>query len=244
MTPADLVQEALRHWSDSTLIRPLDGGYRNTVLLIEQAGVLRVVKSTRRSEAAVRWAARAMQSASKAGFVVPHFVPSRAGNLVENGVTVETYLEGDPVEQADLKDMLLAIKVFHAETQSFAQRPGFASSVELLMDSSGGDIDLGKMPAELVEICRAAWLVLENKPRSVVHGDLNPGNVLRMPDGRFALLDWDEARFDASLFDTLTLIEDTPEEFKRALLAWEVAVCWQVEPNHAREQAEKLLESR
>jgi len=98
------------------------------------------------------------------------------------------------------------------------------------------------MPIELVETCRAAWRVLEGKPRSVVHGDLNPSNVLRTSNGRFALLDWDEARFDVSLFDTLALFDDVPEKFRRTLLAWEVAVCWQVEPEHARVQAERLLE--
>ena len=246
MVSPDLVplrQEALKHWSDSVVIRPLEGGYRNTVLLIEQAGVLRVAKSTRRSEAAVRWAARAMQAASSAGFVVPHFIPSRAGNLVENGVTVEAYLRGDSVEQADLEDMLPLLKAFHEATRSFPQRPGFASAVDLLVETRGGDVDLSQMPNELVETCREAWQVLQGEPQSVVHGDLNPSNVLRMSDGRFALLDWDEARFDASLFDTLALSETISQKFERELfLAWEVAICWQIEPEYAREQAEKLLE--
>ena len=236
------MQDALKHWSDSTVVEPLEGGYRNTVLLIEQAGVLRVAKSTRRSEAAVRWVARAMQAAEKAGFVVPHFVPSSAGTLVEGGVTVEMYLEGNSVEQSEMKDMLPLLQTFHEATRTFPQRPGFASAVELLEQRSGGDVDLSQMPAELVETCRTAWQVMKNEPQSVVHGDLNPNNLLRMPDGRFALLDWDEARKDASLFDTLMLSETVPDKFKRALLAWEVTVCWQVEPEHARAQA-RLLES-
>ena len=243
MTPPDSVQDALKHWSDSAVIKPLHGGYRNTVLLVEQAGTLRVAKSTRRSEAAVRWAARAMQAAEKAGFVVPHFVPSRAGKLVMDGVTVEAYLEGNPVEQADLKEMLPLLQAFHAATQSFPQRPGFASVVELLVRTSGGDVDLSQMPAELVETCRTAWRTLEGQPQSVIHGDLNVSNALKLSDGRVALLDWDEARVDASLFDTLALSENVPERFERALSAWEVAVCWQVEPEHARVQAERLLES-
>ena len=243
MTPPDSVQDALKHWSGSTVIKPLQGGYRNTVLLVEQAGTLRVAKSTRRSEAAVRWTARAVQAAEKAGFVVPHFVPSRAGKLVEGGVTVESYVRGEPATKDDLTNALPLLQAFHATTQSFPQRPGFASTVELLRQTSGGDVDLAQMPAELVGTCRAAWQVLEGQPQSVIHGDLNVSNALKLSDGRFALLDWDEARVDASLFDTLALFENVPERFERALLAWEVVVCWQVEPEHARVQAEKLLES-
>ena len=247
MASPDLVplqQEALKNWSDSKVIKPLHGGYRNTVLLVEQAGTLRVAKSTRRSEAAVRWAVGVMQAAEKAGFVVPYFIPSRAGNLVEDGVTVETYLRGDPAEQADLEEMLPFLQMFHEATRSFPQRPGFASAVDLLFETRGGDVDLSQMPAGLVESCREAWQVLQGKPQSVVHGDLNPSNVLRTPDGRFALLDWDESRRDASLFDTLALSETISQKFERQLfLAWEVAICWQIEPEYARAQAEKLLES-
>jgi aminoglycoside phosphotransferase (APT) family kinase protein len=74
-----------------------------------------------------------------------------------------------------------------------------------------------------------------------VHGDLNPSNIPIVPGGQFALLDWDEARVDASLFDVLA-VDPSPHTraTRRALDAWEVAVCWWVEPDYARKVARKL----
>ena len=222
-------------------MRPLRGGYRNTVLLVETAGERHIAKSTRRSEAALRWAENAMHAAQAAGFVTPAFVPSIRGRLVEDGVTVETFIEGEPASQEDLVTARRFLERFHQETRDWPQRPGFASATELLELERGGDVDLSEMPSDLVEICRLAWRVLAYEPVSVVHGDLNSANVLRTPNGLLVLLDWDEARRDASVFDTAALEGEVSHAVARALLAWEVAVSWRVEPQHARAQAERLF---
>jgi aminoglycoside phosphotransferase (APT) family kinase protein len=82
----------------------------------------------------------------------------------------------------------------------------------------------------------------------VVHGDLSLSNLLVTPEGRVALLDWDETKVDVSLFDEAALpdYEEGPGRIRgqRALLAWEVAVSWHVEPEYAGRLAAELLSGR
>ena len=243
MSTSDGVLAGLRHWPPGRVVKNLPGGHRNTVVLVEMAGRIYVAKSTRRSEAALRWVADAMQEARAADFVTPEFVPSLRDNLAEDGVTVETFVEGSPATVKDLLGAQPRLERFHQLTRNWPQRPGFASSVHLLTAEKGGDVDLSQMPPDLVETCRAAWTLFVGEPVSVVHGDLNTANVLKTPDGRLALLDWDEARLDASLFDTTIPQADGQQShaLTKALVAWEVAVCWHVEPGHARRQAKRLL---
>ncbi len=244
MSTSDGVLAGLRHWPPSRVVKRLPGGHRNTVVLVEMAGGLYVAKSTRRSEAALRWVADAVHVAASVGFVTPEFVPSLQGTLVEDGVTVETFIEGEPATVEDLLAAPPRLERFQQATRNWSQRPGFASATDLLTLEKGGDVDLSQMPPDLVTQCRAAWGMFVGEPVSVVHGDLGSANVLKTPDGRLILLDWDEARLDASLFDTTVLQADAdgrrPHALTKALVAWEVAVCWHVEPEHARRQAEVL----
>lgn len=95
------------------------------------------------------------------------------------------------------------------------------------------------MPADVVALCRGAWRALPDTPTCVVHGDLAPGNVLRLSDGRFVLLDWDECRVDLPLFDSAPHAPKSKAE-TRAHLAWEVACSWAREPAYARYMAAQL----
>ena len=191
----------------------------------------------------MRWLEPVFDAAEAVGFVVPRLLPSRDGSLVVNGLTVETYIEGKPISAANSPDLADPIEQFHHRTRHLPQRPTFASSTQLLDQESGGDVDLSSMPEQLVAACRDAWRTFASMPQSAVHGDLNPTNVLMTPDGRPALIDWDEARVDVSRFDMLAIAKErkmTPEE-ERALLAWEIAVCWHVEPDYAQELAQSFL---
>jgi hypothetical protein len=53
------------------------------------------------------------------------------------------------------------------------------------------------------------------------------------------LLDWDECRRDLVLFDLGHLSKVGTVE-RRALLAWEVACSWMIEPDHARRVAQRI----
>ena len=92
-------------WGITAELSPLLGGHRNTVLRTKFLGQNVVFKSTRRSPAAIGWLEAVHDYARQAGFVVPHHIRSHDGQLMEDGWTCETFVEGQQMEQADLSDM-------------------------------------------------------------------------------------------------------------------------------------------
>lgn len=238
-------KDQLQNWGQLTILRELKGGYRNNVVLLKKDSAYLVAKTTRRSQKALEWLELVFPFAREAGFVVPSFIPSLDNEIVHTGVTVERFIEGKPIELEDLPKVNAQLERFHALTRHLPQRPSFASATDLILKNYGGDVDLTVMPQALIQACRKAWQCLIFEPCSVIHGDPNPSNILKTPEGRYALIDWDEARVDASCFDRYGLLKErfdhpAKQAIERAALAWEVAVCWQIEPEHARTQALKL----
>lgn len=226
-------------WGVGAGLLPLEGGCRNRVF--RTTGLRRnlVFKSTRRTPDAVAWLVEVHDIARRCGFVVPRLVRSRNGNLVEAGWTCELFVSGATLSVEDLPEIAPNIAEFHLRSAGLPQRPGFLSSRDLLEKTAGGDVDLDLMPPGLVARCRDAWRAVCGGRFSVVHGDLNPGNLLRCRDGRIALLDWDECRRDLVLFDTGQVSAAGAAE-RRAILAWEAACSWQIEPDHARQVAGRI----
>ncbi|MEL6642516.1 MAG: phosphotransferase [Pseudomonadota bacterium] len=215
------------------------GGARNTVLRTVGLGRNLVFKTTTRGLDAIHWLTDVHRHAEDAGLVIPRYLPSLGGNLVEAGWTCEPLIEGQPFSTGDLPTIAPLIAAFHNATNAIAQRPGFRSSTDLLIEDTGGDVDLRTMPEPIVTACRAAWARVADTPTGVVHGDLNPSNLIWTTDGRAALLDWDECRRDLALFDAVQVTKATADE-RAAALAWEVACCWCTEPERARKLAIKL----
>jgi Ser/Thr protein kinase RdoA (MazF antagonist) len=244
---ANEMQTHLKAWGEYKVLAPLEGGFRNTAFLVEAHNTKRVAKTTRRSEAAMRWLQPVHAAAQQAGFVTPDLIASTNGKLVVNGVTLETFIEGHAPTSQALLEMQPSIETFHDLTRGFPQRPGFASSIELLHETSGGDVDLNAMPNELVTLCREHWRERASNAQSVVHGDLNANNILITNDGQYGLVDWDETRVDISDFDTQALMRTSGTALDSRsttwLDAWEVAVCWQVEPAYALEVAKRFQTS-
>jgi thiamine kinase-like enzyme len=240
---AQEMHKTLQSWGDWTILAPLTGGYRNTAFVVERHGVRRVAKSTRRDENAMRWLKRVHEAARQADFKTPDLFENADGLLVFEGVTLETLIDGQPPTRTQLETMLPQIEAFHTLTRHIEQRPGFASSLALLRESHGGDVDLSVMPRNLVTQCRTQWSAYGKFPQSVVHGDLNISNVV-VSDEQFGLVDWDEARVDISCFDTLALRRATGQrlspEDELLLDTWEIAVCWNVEPAHAHQLARQV----
>jgi Ser/Thr protein kinase RdoA (MazF antagonist) len=241
------MQKHLKAWGEHKVIEPLEGGFRNTAFLVETHNTKRVAKTTRRNEAAIRWLQPVHAAARQAGFITPDLIATRDGTLVSNGVTLETFIEGRTPKPEELLEMQPQLQTFHNLTRGFPQRPGFASSLQLLHEHSGGDVDLNAMPNELVTLCREHWRERANQAQSVVHGDLNANNVLITTDGKYGLVDWDETRADISDFDSQALrrTSGTTLDLRNTtwLDAWEVAVCWQVEPAYALEVVERFKRS-
>lgn len=233
-------------WGDCHVLGNLGGGHRNEVLLIEKEGEKYVAKSSRRSAEAIAWLEPVQAMAREAGFIVPHFLRSRAGELLVDGIAIEDWIEGAHPSPGDLAPLGYLLEKFHSSTASWPQRPGFASTLELVHLERGGDVDLTAMPSHLVDVCRAAWRYLANEPVSAVHGDPNPTNLLLTAEGQLALIDWDEARTDLSALDMAADVDAAPtprgDAVLQALLAWEVAASWLLEPEYARRLARDLYQ--
>jgi thiamine kinase-like enzyme len=244
---AEEMHNHLKPWGEWNVLKPLEGGFRNTAFLVEQQGTKRVAKTTRRFEAAMRWLQPVHAAAQRAGFVTPDLIENVNGTLVSESITLETFIEGQAPNLQQLKDMLPQMQTFHNLTRGILQRPGFASSIELLHGTSGGDVDLNAMPNDLVTLCRNQWRDHSGQVQSVVHGDLNANNVLITKDGKYGLVDWDETRVDISDFDTQALLQTSGAKLDSRktnwLDAWEVAVCWQIEPEYARKVASRFTNS-
>lgn len=245
MTDLATFQHALTHWQSCTILDRLHGGHRNMAYLIECQGELHVAKSTRRSPEALAWLGPVHDLAEAAGLRVPRLVPCTDGRLAVSGITVEKFLEGTPPAPGQLTDLLPRLQEFHTLARAIPQRPGFAASRQLLHLAQGGDVDLTQMPPELVAHCRQQWRAWPDAPQSVVHGDLSLNNLLVTETGQLGLVDWDEARVDLILFDTLNGRTAQGEQLTKGeenlLLSWEIAVCWLVEPAYAQRLAADFL---
>lgn len=227
-------------WHVNADIRPLPGGYRNRVY--RTVGLQRdlVFKTTRRSENSLRWLGPVQDFARQAGFIVPKLIPTREGRLSGAGWTCEPFVKGKHGGRKQLSGIANRLRAFHCLAESLPQRPGFLHAAGFVPGSRAGDTDLARMPQALAEQCLQAWRVLDGLPIRAIHGDINSNNLIWTASGEPALIDWDEARVDASVFDIAVVSPDaanhTPE-LELALKAWEIACSWLIEPNHARQLA-------
>lgn len=224
-------------WNIDAAVEPLAGGHRNMVFRTSGLEQNFVLKTTRRGEDALRWLSPVWDAAEHAGFVVPRMMFSKNGLLADHGWTCEPYLQGAHMPETEMKRLTPMIQHMHLACTALPQRPGFLAVAGLLTKDQGGDVDLSAMPSDLVKACRTHWINFADLPQTALHGDLNPGNVLKLENRQIALLDWDEARKDAPIFD-LGPLGDTAH--KKARLAWEIACSWQVEPEHAKHLASYL----
>jgi Ser/Thr protein kinase RdoA (MazF antagonist) len=226
--------QALRLWGeDAARIQPLAGGVANDVWSVRVHGRLAVGRLGGRSDADLAWEAELLRHLDREGLTVPLPIPTTDGRLFVDGLMVMTYVEGGPPRsEDDWARVADTLRRLHRSTRGWPQRPGWRSSTELLNAETGTRIDLGRMPADGVARCRAAWARLVGRRTSVVHGNPgSPGNV-RMTAERVALIDWDEARVDVSVLDLVLpynaagLEGDAHEIAAQASAAWEAAVCW------------------
>ncbi len=229
------------YWGVDAAIEPLPGGNRNLAFRTLGSDNDLVFKTTRREPAAIEWLLPVLDLAQQSGFIVPKPIKSRNGYYVEQGWTCELYLRGQTFTGQDVNQVAARLLFFQKATQEMLQRPGFLSASDLIGRDFGGDVDLRLMPVDIVAICREAWSQTMKLPKSVVHGDLNAANLIWTIDGGIGLVDWDETRVDASLFDGFHAGLGHPgAASEAAVLAWEVACSWKLEPDYANRMAEKL----
>lgn len=241
------MREVLSAWGQPVVVGALGGGHRNTVLEIRLGGRRLVARLSRREPASLDWEIALLDHLASHGLRVPVAVPSLDGRPHVDGVTVQTWLDGTPPGPRDWPAVTAALRQLHHLTSGWPQRPGFASTRELITADRGGDVDLSVMPVDAVAACRRAWAQLAGRPEAVVHGDPGPANIRVHEDG-IGLLDWDEARVDYTDLDLADLPASGPSSpqlntAQIAVTAWEAANGWLVEPSYARRQL-ALLRSR
>jgi Ser/Thr protein kinase RdoA (MazF antagonist) len=238
----------LRAWGRVRRVRSLGGGNRNEVLEVELAGRRLVARRSRRPPANLSWEIQLLEHLRRSGVRVPAVVPTPAGRRHVAGVVLMTWLDGRPPAAGDWPAVAATLRRVHEVTRGWPQRPGAASTRELLTADRGGDVDLSLLPPDAVAACRQAWAALAGRPQAVVHGDPGSANVRVAAEG-IGLLDWDEARVDATDLDLAELPDsDLPADrlaaARIAATAWEAASGWTVEPSYARRQLALLQAGR
>ncbi len=246
----DGFERALRTWNpDVRLGDCLGGGFRNDVREVRIAGRRYAARLSPRPAATIAWELDLLAHLAKNGLRVPLPIPTQDGRLQVDGLVVFTWLDGDPPESnQDWRQVADYLDRLHALTTTWRQRPAFRGTRELLTEEAGGDVRLDLMPPEAVSRCRDAWRPISTEPRAVVHGDPGAANI-RITRAGAGLIDWDEARIDATILDlaSLPLSAQTAlppwevEVVRRAALAWETANGWIVEPDNARRCLERLM---
>lgn len=219
---------------------PLDDGHRSIVLAAELDAVSVVLRHSTRPADSLRWELDLLEHLRRCGIAVPEIIPCTTGELQVNGWHLQRRLDGRHCDRSDRAELAAVLRSVHANTINWPQRPGSRSTSSLSAQDRGGDIDLASMPPYLVRRIRQAWDVAQLSPQCVVHGDPGPGNVLILLDGTCALIDWDEARVDDPALDLVEVGEGSPD-VARAALAWEIAVCWHIEPDYAASLVPRLL---
>ncbi|MEM7644272.1 MAG: phosphotransferase [Pseudomonadota bacterium] len=160
----------LSPWGDVRDLTLVPGGARRRALRGILNGQPVIAKSNALPEPSLRWQLRIEAAARRAGFVTPGLLETRRGTLSAHGWTVEPFLTGCPATPADLRAAPFAR--FHAHAHRIPSRPGLRRRLPAKWDR------LSRLPG----------------PLGGLHGDLHPGNILRVSSGRLALLDWEEAR--------------------------------------------------
>lgn len=240
MSEAVFDPDLLGRWGDVELVRRASTGYVNEVWFALVDGDECVVRAPKRSNEALQWEIELLDRLGDAGVRVPEVVLTRDGATSAGGVVVFRRVEGDPPTTAEhwalVRDYLQRV---HDECAGIAQRPGFLSSADLLVEDVGGLVDLRVMPDDAVARCRAAWARLAGMPQTVVHADPGAENIFVRGDA-VVLIDWDEARADVPLFDLAALPDEVcplPDAerwvARQAASAWEAAITWSNDREYA-----------
>ncbi|WP_158554043.1 phosphotransferase enzyme family protein [Micromonospora deserti] len=235
-------------WAGVDLVRPLVGGHRNEVMLASRGNQQLVVRRSKRSFESLAWELSLLEHLLGHGIGVPRVVVADDGRRHVDGVVVSQFVEGrEPSDSLDWRRVVDTLTAMHELTTGWPQRPGFASSRQLLNTDRGGDVRLDAMPAGAVDAIRAAWQPMQG-PECVVHGDVGASNI-RVDGDRVTLLDWDEARVDLSSFDFASVPEEVEvpaatsrQALRTAGVAWEAATCWTAEPDYAARRLAELYD--
>ena len=238
---------ALSAWTDAVVLGPVSHGVRNEVFRVTVAGNRCIARRGSRTGAALAWEVALLRHLATKRVPVPTLVPSSDDRLFVDNTIVMEEIDGVRPPETRWAEIMDAVAKVHPATPDWPQRPGFASSADLLVQDSGGDVDLSVMPGEIVARCRRAWAMLPDMAFTAVHGDPNAGNAIASSSGQLVLIDWDEARVDHPWLELGALGpsrsrlsgKDAAIAYQ-ASVAWEVSTCWTHEPIYACRRLREL----
>ncbi len=190
----------------------MPGGARSRLWRVDVAGSHCVARRVVVGEPSLRWLQRLQTVALAQGMQLAPLMPSLSGALTVGGWTVEPWLDGHRGMPADLATLRSTLRRMHRATRGWPPRPGLVPRVPLRVKVVAAEV-------------------------AAVHGDVHPGNVLRLAGGGLALIDWEEARIGDTRLD-LGYPRDAAGRATHA--AAEVAACWRAEPQRARSMARLL----
>lgn len=237
-------------WSGLTLVEPVVEGNRNEVWRATRHGEPFAVRRSRRSESSLRWELELIEYLSQRGFVVPSVVLTDDDQLHQDGVIVQTWIDGyPPNSENDWEAVAAELQRLHALTGDHVQRPGCCIVTDLRTHRVSVDADLDAMLVDDRALVEAVFAEFTDIPTAVVHGDPGAPNIRMTATEQVGLLDWDESRVDAIWHDLSNLGVSVldQDEHQRALAlsdAWEAANAWTAEPNYASARLARLRQSR
>ena len=249
MTTASDLARLLEPWGPAEVEAEVSG-LRNRVWRVRLGGETCIARQNSRSASSLDWELDLLEALHGYGFTVPLPIPTSSGQRRIGGLVVFTFLQGrEPAGPRDSQLVGDELRRLHELTTGWPQRPGFCTSHELLGTDVGGDVDMSLLTPQDAELCRDAWFQLPHRAATVIHGDPSPTNI-RVDGDTVGLLDWDEARVDSPLLDlgalpdagSAGLSEDDFRRAQQASVAWEVAVCWQLESDYASRRLRELRE--
>jgi hypothetical protein len=99
-------------------------------------------RESRRSPASLEWEIGLLDHLGRQGMRVPRFVPALDGRRHVGSWAMQSWLDGDLPRPADWPAVAAELSRLHQLTAGWPQRPGFASTRELLSADRGGDVGL------------------------------------------------------------------------------------------------------
>ena len=249
MSTNDELQRSLAPWGRAEIGEDVSG-LRNRVWKVRIDGEPLIARQSARPPEVLDWELDLLEALHDQGFTVPLPIRTASGQRRVGGLVIFSFLEGrEPEGRRDAALVGDELRRLHGLLPAWPQRPGFRTASDLLTADVGGDVDMSVLAPEDAALCRSAWRELPERAPTVIHGDPSPTNV-RIDGDIVGLLDWDEARVDSPLLDlgalpdaeSAGLSADDFERARRASIAWEVAVCWQIEDGYARRRLRELRE--
>ncbi|MDA1075804.1 MAG: phosphotransferase, partial [Proteobacteria bacterium] len=135
--------------------------------------------------------------------------PPAVAEDVERGVLITSYIDAPLlIDQSPVQEQLISL--FRDLTLNLTHLPQAVVGRTYNPYAMSGEYMKGcDIPGAVRELLNRTW-----HPQNVTlcHNDLNPWNVLVLPDGEFMLLDWEMAGLNDPVFDMVTLIEGLQRE--------------------------------